>query len=122
MDALAAQHFHRALREIDAQHVRLSRLVGELGDSAIKSRDDLADLAGDRRRGDGDRLADRPVDDEGRLADRDLGAGSLRERSRRSGTLQVTRPDTSERIAADWLADPRLARLFAAIERDDETC
>lgn len=45
MDALAAQHFHRALREIDAQHVRLSRLVGELGNSAIKSRDGVPDLA-----------------------------------------------------------------------------
>lgn len=45
MDALAAKDLHGALREIDAQHARLSRLVEELGDSAIKSRDGQPDLA-----------------------------------------------------------------------------
>ena len=45
MDAPVAQEFHLALREIDAQHARLSRLVEELGDTAIKSRDGMPDLA-----------------------------------------------------------------------------
>ena len=34
----------------------------------------------------------------------------------------MSEPQITDRIAADWLADPRLARLFSAIERDDETC
>jgi poly(A) polymerase len=33
----------------------------------------------------------------------------------------VRRAATETRIAADWLADPRLHRLFAAIERDGDT-
>lgn len=45
MDAHAATDFNRALREIDAQHKRLSRLVEELSDSAIKSSDGRPDLA-----------------------------------------------------------------------------
>lgn len=45
MDALAAKDLHDALRAIDAQHARLSQLVEELGDSAIKSRDGKPDLA-----------------------------------------------------------------------------
>ncbi len=45
MDAHAATDFNRALREIDAQHKRLSRLVEELSDSAIKSGDGTPDLA-----------------------------------------------------------------------------
>ncbi len=45
MDASAAEDLHRALREIDAQHARLSSLVEELGDSAIKSGNGRPDLA-----------------------------------------------------------------------------
>ncbi len=34
----------------------------------------------------------------------------------------MTSPETTARIDAPWLADPRLHRLFAAIEGADETC
>lgn len=34
----------------------------------------------------------------------------------------MSRPRSETLLTADWLADRRLHRLFAAIERDDETC
>lgn len=45
MNALDTPDFQRALREIDAQHARLSRLIEELGDSAIKSREGQPEFA-----------------------------------------------------------------------------